>query len=116
MTTPEPETMADIYSALAAQLREDALDRGDEPPVTRHPSLVGASLADVPRQTLLELPGDEVFVANCYLVLLQRPPRPDEVERRVRRLSEGVVTREQVLDKIVGGATLRELGHAVNFT
>jgi hypothetical protein len=108
--------LVEIYLALADQLAVDARARGEDPPIARHPSLVGASLADVPRQTLLGLEDDEEFVTNCYLILLRRPPRPDEVERRVRRLREGIVTREQVLDKIVGGATLRELGLTVNFT
>lgn len=115
MSAP-PVTTAEIYARLADQVRADALERGDEAPVLRHPDLAEASLAGVPRARLLGLEGDEVFVANCYLVLLSRPPRPDEVERRVHRLREGVVTREQVLERIVGGATLRDLGHTVTFT
>lgn len=115
MSAPTDEFRG-IYVALAAAVVAEASERGVRAPFLRDPSLADSSALGVSRAALLGIADDEVFLANCYLVLLDRSPSPEEMVPRLSRLKRGEIDRDRVLEEIIGSKQFVSSGHAVVFT
>ncbi|MCW2757906.1 MAG: hypothetical protein JWO46_1652 [Nocardioidaceae bacterium] len=89
----------EIYLAVCAAMREQAAADGAEPRVLRDPAIAAVSLLDVPRDALLGIAGDEAFVQNMFLLLIDRVPQSGELTKRLERLRSGT-PREVLLDEM----------------
>jgi hypothetical protein len=112
----EGQGFSDIYARLAALVTEQAAQRKLRPPPLRDPSVAHVSLLDVPRDALLAIEDDRVFVASCYLVLLDVAPTKRQMHARRRWLREGTRNREEILHQIRATKTFGRSGRRVHLT
>lgn len=114
--TADLEEFREIYAGVAALVTEQAARRKARRPPLRDALAADLSIVDVPRATLLAIEDDELFIASCYLVLLETAPSLRQTSARLRWLREGSKSREEVLDQIVDSEAFARRDRRVNFT
>jgi hypothetical protein len=115
MSDVQSDSFKEIYAAVAAAVESGAAERGASRPFLRDPSVADVSVLGVPRATLLGIEDDRAFVANCYLVLLDRAPVAKEVARRVELLVRGETTRAAMIEDIIALPEFERLRRRVAF-
>jgi len=110
------QSFEEIYTAVTEKVRSEAARRKVRRPPLRHPSVADVSVLDVPRERLLGIDDDRDFVASVLLVLVDAAPSVQQQRTLVRRLREGEITREEVVDEVLASPRFVKSGRKVKFT
>jgi hypothetical protein len=88
---------AEIYENTLDLLRERLNDKGAPIPAFESIEVAPYCFIGVPRDLLLGLDGDDLFLTSAYFKVLDRAIEPDELAALKAALSAGSLTRERVL-------------------
>jgi hypothetical protein len=104
----------DTYRATVALIQATLAERGAEPRMFEAPEVVSASFTGMPRNFILELQPDELFVRTAYHKLLDREVEPDELTAHLRLLAASaepdVTVRESILAELAASEEALERG------
>lgn len=90
-----------VYESLLREVRDKLPKRGDNKVYFETSELIHVGASEIQQAELLAIKGEEAFVAQCYLRILDRHPSHEEVRSSALALKRKELTRTELLNNVL---------------